>query len=42
MHRGRTVLAIDRALASAEGRFGRPLNAIVSHLVNHRRKMDMP
>jgi hypothetical protein len=34
MMNGRTVLAMDCALAGAEWHRGRPLNAVVSHVRN--------
>ena len=35
MHRGRTVLAMDCALAGAETHRGRPLNSVVSRLLKN-------
>jgi hypothetical protein len=32
VHRGRTVLAMDCALAGAESHRGRPVNSVVRHL----------
>lgn len=39
---GRTVLAMDCALAGAEKHHGRPLNSVVRHLENSGVKWALP
>ena len=41
MHRGRTVLAMDCALAGARWHRGRPLNSVVSHHVDPATKVTI-